>query len=227
MKKDAIDAIDFYSIPGMASGYYEDFYGKDNFWPINILEPVICQKFPEYLRPKGGRMVDLGCGPGNTINRIVDVFKFKEVVAIDASVEMISFVNEQISQNGINLRTQVADLRYDNLNLVSNSTDLVVSLCVMTYLNDLEKMFSEAGRILKTNGLFVFTLKVHSEKTVETFPVFGGSVPLWQFFYHDCQIISLINKNNFAGLFRYDLEYNVREQDPISTEHYLYFLVKK
>ena len=225
--QDPIDVIDFYNTPGMARQYYKDFYGKNNLWPINILEPVVYQKLPEYLRPQNGLMVDLGCGPGNIINRMVDVFKFKEVFAVDVSTEMISFVNEQLPKNDIKVETQVADLRYDNLDVASNSADLVISFYAMPYLNELEKMFSEVERVLKKNRLFIFDLIVHSENNVETLPVFGGSLPLWQFFYHNNQIISLLNKNNFLCLYRYDLDYRPRKQDPINAEHYLYFLMKQ
>jgi len=227
MEKEAIDVIDFYNKPGMAEYYYNQVSLEGNL-PTEILKGVVCNDLPKNLKPNGGLMIDLGCGPGNGIIDLVSVFNFKEIVAVDASTEMISLIEKKVDTKKVKLRTQLADLRHDNLDVASNSANMVISLCVMPYLDNIEKIFSEVGRTLKKDGLFIFNMKIHEETKVETLPVFGGPIiPVWFFIYHDYQIISLARKYNMSGITCIILNDEPRTWEVKSTKHLLYILVKK
>lgn len=103
---------------------------------------------------KGNIVVDLGAGAGNDVfvarSIVEDTGK---VIGIDMTEEMITLANENKAKLGfknVDFRLgEIEDLPVDN-----NSTDVVISNCVLNLVPDKEKAFSEIHRILKKDGHF-------------------------------------------------------------------------
>lgn len=103
---------------------------------------------------KGDTVVDLGSGAGN------DVFVARAVVGdegrvigIDFTEEMIEKANKNNSKLGYgNVEFRLGEI--ENLPLENNTSDVVVSNCVLNLVPDKEKAFSEMFRIIKPGGHF-------------------------------------------------------------------------
>lgn len=103
---------------------------------------------------KGNTVVDLGAGAGNDVfvarSIIGDTGK---VIGIDMTEEMIDLANknnEQLGFTNVDFRLgEVEDLPVDE-----DSTDVVISNCVLNLVPDKEKAFAEIYRILKKDGHF-------------------------------------------------------------------------
>jgi arsenite methyltransferase len=103
---------------------------------------------------EGDTVVDLGSGAGN------DVFIARaetgekgKVIGIDFTEEMI----EKARKNNEKLGYKNVEFIYgdiDNLPIEDNSTDVVVSNCVLNLVPDKTKAFNEIYRILKPGGHF-------------------------------------------------------------------------
>lgn len=105
--------------------------------------------FCDILKP-GASILDVGCGPGNVEQLLVESGKQFDILGIDLSNEMI----KRARANIVSPRVQfvVGDIR--DLSLVDNSYDAVIaSFCLPHLTNEEAKKLVEAiGRILREDG---------------------------------------------------------------------------
>jgi len=99
---------------------------------------------------KGKKVLDLGCGTG----RHTRILKKKgaKVWGIDLSPKMLEIAKSEIKDVDFKIGT-VYKLPYK-----SSFFDIVVSGLVVGYFNDVDKAFKEIHRVLKKNGIFVFSI---------------------------------------------------------------------
>lgn len=103
---------------------------------------------------KGNIVVDLGAGAGN------DVFVARsivgdsgKVIGIDMTEEMINLANENKEKLGFsNVDFRLGEI--EDLPVDKDSTDVVISNCVLNLVPDKSKAFYEIHRILKQGGHF-------------------------------------------------------------------------
>ena len=103
---------------------------------------------------EGNTVVDLGSGAGNDVfiaRRIVG--ENGRVIGIDMTQEMINVaIRNQLKLGYANVEFRLGEI--ENLPLDDNSTDVVISNCVLNLVPDKHKAFSEIYRSLKPGGHF-------------------------------------------------------------------------
>lgn len=103
---------------------------------------------------KGDYVVDLGSGAGNDcfVAR-AETGESGKVVGIDFTKEMIEKARNNADKLGFNnVEFRLGDI--ENIPLMSNVADVVVSNCVMNLVPNKPKAFAEVQRILKPTGHF-------------------------------------------------------------------------
>ena len=103
---------------------------------------------------KGDYVVDLGSGAGNDcfVAR-AETGESGKVVGIDFTPEMIEKARNNADKLGFNnVEFRLGDI--ENIPLMSNVADVVVSNCVMNLVPNKPKAFAEVQRILKPTGHF-------------------------------------------------------------------------
>lgn len=103
---------------------------------------------------KGDYVVDLGSGAGNDcfVAR-AETGESGKVVGIDFTPEMIEKARNNADKLGFNnVEFRLGDI--ENIPLMSNVADVVVSNCVMNLVPNKPKAFAEVQRILKQTGHF-------------------------------------------------------------------------
>ena len=103
---------------------------------------------------KGNFVVDLGSGAGNDcfVAR-AETGETGKVVGIDFTPEMIEKARNNADKLGFNnVEFRLGDI--ENIPLMSNVADVVVSNCVMNLVPNKPKAFAEVQRILKPTGHF-------------------------------------------------------------------------
>ena len=103
---------------------------------------------------KGNFVVDLGSGAGNDcfVAR-AETGETGKVVGIDFTPEMIEKARNNADKLGFNnVEFRLGDI--ENIPLMSNVADVVVSNCVMNLVPNKTKAFAEVQRILKPTGHF-------------------------------------------------------------------------
>jgi len=101
---------------------------------------------------KGDTIVDLGSGAGNDcfVARAITGSTGK-VIGIDMTEPMIKKANQNVKKLGYtNVEFRLGDI--EDIPLDSESTDVVISNCVLNLVPDKKKAFSEIHRILKPGG---------------------------------------------------------------------------
>jgi SAM-dependent methyltransferase len=91
------------------------------------------------------RVLDIGAGPGSLVSSILDVAPTAQVVALDASIEMLRAAADRTGARGVN---------GDALALPIGAATVDALLCafVLFHLSDPSQAFAEAARVLRTGG---------------------------------------------------------------------------
>ena len=123
---------------------------KDNTFNANYERPSFLALLPDL---NGKSVLDLGCGPGETIEYLLKE-KCTKVTAVDISKAMIDIVKKRY-RSKVNVYKQ-------NLNMglpkeKESTYDLVGSSLTVHYIKNLNFLFKEVYRVLKKNGLFIFS----------------------------------------------------------------------
>jgi len=98
---------------------------------------------------KGKKILDLGCGTG--IYTKILKRRGAHVQGIDISPKMIEIAKQNV--RGVDFRIgSVYDLPYE-----SGTFDIVLASLVVHYFGNLDRAFKEIRRVLKKNGVFIFS----------------------------------------------------------------------
>lgn len=133
----------------------ERFHGLSDgyFWfaSQNAIVRRAVQRLVEARSAQAGnaplRIVDVGCGPGNTLLRLRDLGR---VFGIDYSTDALRFAKDR------GLSAVRASL--DALPTMSESADVIVALDVLEHVEDDREVLRQIHRTLKPGGVFVFTV---------------------------------------------------------------------
>jgi SAM-dependent methyltransferase len=103
---------------------------------------------------KGRCVLDAGCGPGVYAEWLVD--RGAEVVAFDANEKMIRLARERLGD-----RAQVLQANLEQpLDFLADDTfDIVLGPLVMDYVKDWERVFKAFYRVLRKEGVLVFSME--------------------------------------------------------------------
>jgi SAM-dependent methyltransferase len=128
--------------------------GEQYFWLASQNELAERQLRP-YLRRlarENGRqtlrILDLGCGPGNTLRRLAPAGR---VYGFDYSLDALAFARSKGIQH-------VFSGELTALPVASGAFDCVIALDVLEHVEDDQAALREAARVLRPRGVFLFTV---------------------------------------------------------------------
>lgn len=191
------------------AGKYSSYVNNiSNFYNMCIEVPVMEELIKSKVVNK--KVLDLGCGSGTFSNKLKNWGA--DVKGIDVSIEMIEEAKKAYSD----IDFKVGDA--EKLPYESKTFDFVTSSLVMHYMQDLNYVFAEVARVLKENGIFIFsmhhpmfknhrTIMVDGKKEKILKPYFNNGLYEWSMFnsemvvhsYHHTfeDIIGNLIKNGF------------------------------
>lgn len=101
---------------------------------------------------KGLKVLDAGCGPGTYVELLAD--RGAVVTAVDYSEEMINYTKERLGNRAkifkVNLNSYLDQLEDEEF-------DVILCSMVIHYIKDWQVLFSEFNRVLKKDGVLVFS----------------------------------------------------------------------
>ena len=115
-----------------------------------FLQSEIANRLAEKLKVisiKPQTIIDLGSGTGLLSNKTAEIFPIANLICVD-------FAQQSLLKNSQNLK--VCANAYE-LPFSSNSVDFIVSNLMMQWCPDLKALFNECYRVLKPEGLILFT----------------------------------------------------------------------
>lgn len=148
MKK--IDSV--YNIQDVADSFSKaaDEYDKYAYFQRNIVARLIARLALMKNNPK--RILDLGAGTGNAHESLLERYPDAEIVSVDLAHHMLEKFRQhaKFSENAI-----CADSH--KIPLKDNCVDMIFSSLMLQWCNDLNLVFAELQRILKPEGLLIFS----------------------------------------------------------------------
>src|SRR5436305_2739369 len=104
---------------------------------------------------KGKRVLELGCGGAQC--SIAFAKQGAHAIGIDFSAEQLAFARRLCEREGVRVELRQGDLA-DLAYLRAESVDLVFSAYAFGYVDDLNRVFRQVHRVLKSNSPLVFSL---------------------------------------------------------------------
>jgi len=102
------------------------------------------------------RIVELGCGAAE--NSITLAKKGGICTGVDISLEQLKYAKNLIIENKVKIELIEGDI--ENLIMIDDDIfDIAISTFALDWMQDLNAAFKEAYRILKPNGIFVFSMQ--------------------------------------------------------------------
>ena len=105
---------------------------------------------------EGGKVLDIGCGPGIFTNELLN--KNLCVYSSDISAEMINEARNSIDESFDKNHAFFAVTNATDICFVGESMDLVLCIGVVTYLDDYTELIDEIKRILKSGGKLIIQI---------------------------------------------------------------------
>jgi ubiquinone/menaquinone biosynthesis C-methylase UbiE len=102
----------------------------------------------EKRHPK--RILDVGCGTGETLSYIKTLFPKAKVWGVDTSAKAIKYSKERGHKNILKVNAKKLPFKDDYF-------DVILFLDVLEHIQDDQAVVSEAARVLKKNGIIVIT----------------------------------------------------------------------
>jgi malonyl-CoA O-methyltransferase len=119
---------------------------NDNAFLQNEIASRLAEKL-KVISIKPQTIIDLGSGTGLLSNKTAEIFPNANLICVD-------FAQQSLLKNSQNLK--VCANAYE-LPFSSNSVDFIVSNLMMQWCSDLKALFNECFRVLKPEGLILFT----------------------------------------------------------------------
>ncbi len=104
---------------------------------------------------EGKDLVELGCGGGQ--NSVAFAKSGAHVIGVDVSERQLAHAKRIASKEGVDIEFLKADVQHLAV-IPSGSQDIAFSAYALQYVRDLRECFNEVYRILKSGGIFVFSL---------------------------------------------------------------------
>lgn len=145
---------EFYDSVATGSGPYAS--QTDKFSPSAPTEKIV-----EYIHAFGkARILDLGCGMGTTLLRLVQEYAVgTQFIGVDFSEKMIERARNGSQQLPSSIRSKIGFFTADAqaLPYMDGQFDLIYSECVFNLIPDREKAMREVERLLSPGGVFIYT----------------------------------------------------------------------
>jgi len=141
---------------------WESMTTEDVLKRITCLDPVL-RPIASKVAKEGARVLDLGCGPATLGISIAREVKVGRVVGVDLSEKALALGKDVVGAQGLDGVVELVNGDMAALPFGDGSFDAVVSSASLNLARDKAAVFSEAARVLKQGGVFVFGDAVKGE----------------------------------------------------------------
>lgn len=142
-----------------------DNYSKSGNWSKLYSAPFTSHNYSFIIRRKrvldmvdggGGRILDIGCGPGVMITQLVD--KGYEYHGSDFSWEMIEEARRRYADTEYERSVHLKVGDAERIDYPDGYFDGILCVGLFEYLSDFDRVFSELFRVLKPGGFLIITI---------------------------------------------------------------------
>lgn len=140
----------------LAAGYAAMDFSASNQWFVDQVTAI--------LTPHVRRVVDLGCGPGDMLIRMIARRPWLQITAVDGAAAMIRIARQAIHAAGLGAHVRFKHGRIPRIALASGSFDAILSKDLLHHLPDPCDLWHEARRLGRA-GARVCVMDLHRPAT--------------------------------------------------------------
>jgi ubiquinone/menaquinone biosynthesis C-methylase UbiE len=108
---------------------------------------LLCQKINQKVSLKGKRILEIGCGNGDLLRAISNLYNPEHIIGIDLMLDSWWGLKENSGENW-----EVRDGNAENLKFDDSSFDVVITISTFEHIHNTDKALSEIQRVLKPHG---------------------------------------------------------------------------
>ena len=152
------------------------------------------QAFCEPL-PKAGRILEVGCGPGNVLKFLLGHRPDLKAMGIDLAAEMIALAKADLPQ------VQFERMAAQDITQIQQSFDGILAAFCIPYLSkeDTLQLIADAGHILNPGGmLYLSTMEGKYEDSGPEGPSTGEDVKLLMYYHEAGYLKAALEQNGFS-----------------------------
>ena len=130
----------------------------DTYDAAAIVQQEICDRALErlqMLKLEPSTILDIGSGTGKSVRGLQTQFPKSHVIASDVAMPMLMYLNQM--QASLQHKASIVCCDAEKLSIKDESVDLIFSTSTFQWCEDLNLVFTECLRILKPDGVLVFT----------------------------------------------------------------------
>ncbi|MBL7059023.1 class I SAM-dependent methyltransferase [Candidatus Pacearchaeota archaeon] len=159
------------------SEHYHDYVtSKKNTHHRFIEKPAMLKLLKNEI--KGKIVLDLGCGTGFFTKKIFSLGA-KEIIGSDLSPNLIQIAKKENPE----INFYIGDSRKTSFK--KSQFHVINSSLMVHYLQNLNSLFKEVSRILKKNGLFVFSMHHPVYDVVHRENISGKKIRVFKNYFHN------------------------------------------
>ncbi|MFK8010407.1 MAG: class I SAM-dependent methyltransferase [Marinicellaceae bacterium] len=166
--------------------------------------------FCKLVNPPNAKILDIGCGPGNVTQYLLNKNPQFDILGIDLAKNMI-----QLAQiNNPEARFKVLDCR--NISTIEETFDGIMCAYCLPYLNvnETEELIKEASNLLNKNGvIYLSSMQDDYANSRLQGPSSNGDEQMFMYYYQLQQLLELLNKYNLSSIKTYQLN-NPQQSEP-------------
>src|SRR3984885_14236526 len=172
----------------VAGAYAAELFDELSHKPLDRL---LLRQFASENKDKG-KMIDLGCGPGQTTGFLAD-HGVKDILGTDLSIGMIAKAREL----NPGLQFEAADML--KLDFADACFSSAVAFYAIVHFNpaQLKTAFNEVCRILKPKGQFLLSFHI-GDDIIHRDEFFGEKVDIEFYFFQTPVVIQLLKEAGFG-----------------------------
>ena len=161
---------------------YEEWFIEHKFVYESELEAV------RHFIPQGKNGIEIGIGSG----------RFALPFGIEEGVEPSASMRNFAQQKGLSVYQGIAE----ELPLKDKSYDFVLMVTTICFVDDVQKAFREAKRILKPGGSFIIGLVDKNSQLGKTYAKLKEKNKFYRYatFYSSDEVIKLLEENSFSNI---------------------------
>lgn len=151
---------------------------------------LFCKQVPK----KKATILEVGCGPANVTNYLINKRPDFKILATDLSERMLELAQKNIS----NVEFKILDLKH--ISSLEKTFDSIVCGFCLPYLSkkELTQFFSDASNLLMENGvLYISTMEGDNEKSGFQQSSSGKGKSIYINYYMANYLIEILKSNSF------------------------------
>ena len=115
--------------------------------------PMAKWAFPQLEIPQSGKILDIGCGGGYNVRRLLEKSADAKVYGIDISEESVKKA-KKINRAESGERCEILQGNAEKLPFSDGELDFITAFETVFFWKNIEKCFAEVRRVLKSGGTF-------------------------------------------------------------------------